>query len=170
VTLRPARCSGSGFAPYVAIASLGAVVTSSLAVLVVTTSPRLARLPATVSAGPLFGLPGQGRVTPVPPAAPAVPPAPLDVAVAVPPAPPAPPPHRAPGRYGRPHPVRPAVPPSPIAAAGSPGPAPRFLRADAPADRYPAVVSVTISDLPYLPDYRTDPAYRYSRARHCRHR
>jgi hypothetical protein len=57
-----------------------------------------------------------------------------------------------------------------VAAAGSPVPVPQFLRAEAPAGGYPAVVSVIISDLPYLPDYRTDPAFRYSRAHRCRHR
>ncbi|MFL6075109.1 MAG: hypothetical protein ACJ73S_17055 [Mycobacteriales bacterium] len=172
MTLRPPR-RGSGFAPYVAIAGLGAVVTSSLAVLVVTTTPRLTRLPA-VTAGPLFHLPGGGPVIPVPPAAPAVPPAPVGVAIAAPPAVHvAAPPGRTLGRPARPHPgrypPRPAVSPLPVAGAG-PAPAPRFMRGDAPAGRYPALVSVTISDLPYLPDHRADPVYRYSRGRHCRRR
>jgi len=178
VNVRPPR-PGSGFAPYVAIASLGAVVTGSLAVLVVTTTPRLSRLPA-VTAGPLFHLPGHGPVIPVPPPAPPIPPAPVGVAVVAPPAVrvPVPPPDRTARRpahpyaapYTAPSPPRPAAQPPPPAVDAGPAPHARFLRGDAPSARDPAVVSVTISDLPYRPDHRWDPAYRHGRGRRCRHR
>ena len=163
MTLGPARRAGSGIAPFLVLASLGAVVTGSLTVLAVTAVPRLARRPA-VSAAPVFDRPGSAPVAPVPPAAPAVPPAPVGVAmtapVAAPPAEvPAPPPDRTVVRPARPlappvvpgaaRPLQAAPPPAPAAA---PPPPARFLRGE-PRDRqYPDAVSVLISDLPYLLD------------------
>ena len=174
MTLGPARRAGSGIAPFLVLASLGAMVTGSLAVLAVSAVPRLARRPA-VSAAPVFDRPGDAPVAPVPPAAPAVPPAPVGVAMTAPAAGPpaevpAPPPDRTVVRPARPlaPPVvrgtaRPVPAPPPPASAAAPPPPARFLRGEARDRRYQDAVSVLISDLPYLPDNATELPYPLAR-------